>query len=457
MKTFELLPTEENLIETLQKDLLKRNKDLVRFYEFLLEQESSCSIAIDGRWGSGKTFFVKQAEMLINAKNPMRDIEEEDRDNIIGSLTFSKEEDLEENYSLAVYYDAWENDNDTDPILSLVYEIVKQIGIKYVFSNDSNLFSLAASILEALTGRNIAGIIENLKSETPLSTIKAERDLKKDIKDFFSEVIVERGNRLVIFIDELDRCKPSYAVRLLERMKHYLCDERITFVFSTNLSELQHTIKRYYGSDFDACRYLDRFFDVRISLPPADKSAFYREMGLESTYILETVCRKVIDTFNLELREIASFYRQVKTAAYEPTHASKKWDFSFPDGKARHFLLTYVVPIVVGLKLTNITLYDEFLFGKNSKPFFDIYLNSSIGERMVEKSLNRDECLVAEEGKILVTAEQKLQQLYDAIFAKEYTDMEYHTLIGQYEFTRKSKDFVRRVEGMLSDYADYKI
>ena len=40
---------------------------------------------------------------------------------------------------------------------------------------------------------------------------------------------------------------------------------------------------------------------------------------------------------------------------------------------------------------------------------------------------------------------------------QEYTDIEYHTVIGQYEFTRKSKDFVRRVEGMLSDYADYKI
>lgn len=71
MNSFELIPTEENLIHTLDKDLLKRNKDLVRFYDLILVQEGASSIAIDGRWGSGKTFFVKQSMLLINAKNPI--------------------------------------------------------------------------------------------------------------------------------------------------------------------------------------------------------------------------------------------------------------------------------------------------------------------------------------------------------------------------------------------------
>lgn len=196
-------------------------------------------------------------------------------------------------------------------------------------------------MLEALTGRNINGIIENLKSDNPLTKIKEEKDLHENIKNFFTELLVERGNRLVVFIDELDRCKPSYAVQLLERIKHYLYDDRITFVFSVNLGELQHTIKHYYGNTFDACRYLDRFFDMRISLPPADKTAFYREMGLESSYVLEKICRKVIDTYNMELREATRFYRQVKTAAYEPTHESRKFDFSFSDEKGRQLLLMY--------------------------------------------------------------------------------------------------------------------
>lgn len=64
---------------------------------------------------------------------------------------------------------------------------------------------------------------------------------------------------MIIFIDELDRCKPSFAVHLLEQIKHYLYDERIIFVLSVNQEELQYTIKHFYGNEFDASRYLDRF------------------------------------------------------------------------------------------------------------------------------------------------------------------------------------------------------
>ena len=199
--------------------------------------------------------------------------------------------------------------------------------------------------------------------------------------------------------------------------------------FSVNLGELQHTIKHYYGNTFDACRYLDRFFDMRISLPPADKTAFYREMGLESSYVLEKICRKVIDTYNMELREATRFYRQVKTAAYEPTHESRKFDFSFSDGKGRQLLLMYV----------------------------DIYKDFDKGEWLATRLLNRNEAFEVEEGKSVVTVEQKIQQLYDAIFVTEYTGNVYHTILGEYEFDDNSKNFVKSVESMLSVYADYNI
>ena len=83
-------------------------------------------------------------------------------------------------------------------------------------------------------------------------------------------LLPERGNRLVVFVDELDRCKPSYAVQLLERIKHYFSNDKVTVVFSINTKELQHSIRKFYGAEFDANKYLDRFFDYRISLPDAD-------------------------------------------------------------------------------------------------------------------------------------------------------------------------------------------
>ena len=83
-------------------------------------------------------------------------------------------------------------------------------------------------------------------------------------------------------MDELDRCRPSYAVRLLERIEHYFINDRITFVFSVNLEQLQHTIKNFYGNDFDACRYLDRFFDLRLSLPPINTTKYYNYLNLSN-------------------------------------------------------------------------------------------------------------------------------------------------------------------------------
>lgn len=77
MENYELLPTEDNFMSALWEDVLNRNKDIVYFYELLLAQNCAGTIAIDGRWGSGKTFFVNQSIMAINALNSMADMDEE--------------------------------------------------------------------------------------------------------------------------------------------------------------------------------------------------------------------------------------------------------------------------------------------------------------------------------------------------------------------------------------------
>lgn len=120
-------------------------------------------------------------------------------------------------------------------------------------------------------------------------------------------------------------------------------------------------------------------------------------------------------------------------------------------------LLMYVVPILVGLKIVDISLYNQFVCGKSSKPLMDIYKDSDKGEWLATRLLNRNEAFEVEEGKSVVTVEQKIQQLYDAIFVTEYTGNVYHTILGEYEFDDNSKNFVKSVESMLSVYADYNI
>ena len=89
---------------------------------------------------------------------------------------------------------------------------------------------------------------------------------------------------LIVVIDELDRCRPSYAVELLEVAKHLFAVDRIVFVLAVNRSELAHSIRALYGSDFDAVGYLRRFFDVDFRLPDPERVAFIDTM-LEATQV----------------------------------------------------------------------------------------------------------------------------------------------------------------------------
>ena len=69
MKAYDLKPTYDNLIKTFHNDVLGRNADIFRFTEILDAVEDSCSISLDGNWGSGKTFFVKQVKLVLDAHN----------------------------------------------------------------------------------------------------------------------------------------------------------------------------------------------------------------------------------------------------------------------------------------------------------------------------------------------------------------------------------------------------
>lgn len=164
-------------------------------------------------------------------------------------------------------------------------------------------------------------MIECLKSENPFEEIKKQRSIENRISEFFKMIPEERANKVVIFIDELDRCKPIFTIRLLEQIKHYINDDRVMFVFSVNIDELQHTIKKYYGNGFDACRYLDRFFFQRISLPPTNKTEFYEYMGLGSRYYVDIITRRICDIYNMQYREMTRYCSQVRTAVYKITHS----------------------------------------------------------------------------------------------------------------------------------------
>ena len=459
IKSLELEPTRENLLNTLTKDLLDRNRSVWQFARFCDAQEGKCSIAIDAKWGQGKTFFVKHVQLLLDAFNEFTtSISPEERASIKSTFSGyigSGENAVELEPQVCVYYDAWANDNDSDPILSLVYEIIKGTAQHYPLKKSVDCIKSAAMISDFFTGKNAADIVVLLRERDLLSELKSQKEIHDIVADFLESLLYEQGNRLVIFIDELDRCKPSYAVKLLERIKHYFADDRITFVFSINTNELQHTIKCFYGEGFDACRYLDRFFDYRIALPPANMTRYYQEIGLDNgSWVYEAVCKAVIDTYSFGIREIEKFYRMAKIAAYKPTHNQSLSGFS--EGNALQFSLCIIVPIIIGLRMTNIALYNDFIAGRNPQPLIEVMGDRDIARGICSTLLDRAETFDEnQENKVKVLLPDKLRMAYTALFDDNSRTDWGEAHVGSCSFSRRTKDATLRATSLLSEYASY--
>lgn len=456
MRSLDLTPTNENVYNSLINDSIGRGEFVRQFVKMLNAIEDNCTIALEGNWGSGKTFFVKQVKMVLDAHNPnyqpVNGFLTEERRKVIKEKCseFNAEDGSTElKPQLCVYYDAWRNDNDEDPILSLVYSIVKEIGSDFSFKKKSTL-NIFSELINLACNKDISKLKEELKGENALDLIKKTKDEADTVSKFLQSLLPEVGERLIVFVDELDRCKPSYAVKILERIKHYFLDEKITFVFSVNINELQHTIKKHYGSDFDATRYLDRFFDLRATLPKFDLDKYYASIDFKRDgNMFDYVCESVIREYQLEMRDIAKYIRLAKIAV--PKSVRKGDMLCIPEISASYIYQVYVIPIMIGLKLTDAERFENFVNGKDCTPLLDFqkcfskgcFVDLALVERY-EKSSN----------DIAADIEKKIKEVYDAIFVEKYED-KYYRRVGNMDFYKNTKNSVMCIAGLMSSSASF--
>ncbi len=186
MKSYELKPNYDNLLKTYLEDTIGRNNDIFRFVSMLNAIDANCSIALDGNWGNGKTFFVKQIKMFLDANNDfITPNHEEDIMNIKNhSKKYFGKQEINFQPQVCVYYDAWENDNDDDPVLSLIYSILINATSDFSIQNDTGLIKKATSILEFFTGKNWSDLIENLKKDSPFEEMAKYKNIENQIKEF---------------------------------------------------------------------------------------------------------------------------------------------------------------------------------------------------------------------------------------------------------------------------------
>lgn len=452
MKSLELKPNKEILLETLEKNIIGRNTEIINFIRLLDSIKSNFSIAIDNDWGTGKTFFVKQVKIILDAYNEHSYDYELSNLERIKNVIDIKNIDLH----LAVYYNAWENDNQKSPLLSLIYEIIKVAKIDtnktdISINKEKIIKDGLSAIVKHFSGIDIKELLKCVETEAKdiFKEIKGQKSTKEQVDNILNNLLLEHGERLVIFIDELDRCRPTFAVELLEQIKHYFDNDKITFVFSTNIKQLQYTIKKYYGEAFEAKRYLDKFFDLTISLNEINVIEYFNFVNENSRGdMYDYVCKEIVKEYNFTLRDVIKFV-QINKICIENLRKTKN-EYLYFDEIIIRYVLTYVLPIVIGLKIKRYDQYEDFITGKDSTPLITILSKSEWISYGIDKLFSENE----KSSKDINIIKEKLELMYKAIFIEEYIDK--HSIeIGKLEFTKETRKILFEAEGLLSRFARY--
>lgn len=277
-------PSESN---PLNGDLLNRQTEIDFVSELIADAPHGLVLAINGDWGAGKTWFVDALKYSLHNEG--------------------------QNY---FYINAWETDYSDDPFAAIASKFLdmieaitdetkkvnfrnrfKEIALTVGRSLASNALKQASTKIENATLgvidlEDLGSAIGRIGKKNLYSSIQEFRahekfvtDFKKLLSDVVAETLEKSGNSSFIFIiDELDRCRPTYAISMLEEIKHLFTTENVVFVISTNLVQLGNGLSGIYGEKFNGQEYLRRFFDLTYELPRMDTlnfvSAKLREFGI---------------------------------------------------------------------------------------------------------------------------------------------------------------------------------
>ncbi len=268
----------ENIETAWEDDLWDRKRLGIQLTNYVDRLQCGAVLALDARWGEGKTWFVRHWQKHLE----------------------------DENHNV-IYLDAFANDYLDDPFLTIAAEISQAFkssdNIDDADVNSFNektasvLISLAAilPVIAAKAGLHWIGlggagealqevykdgkdvydsvsdeITGKLKEhiEKKIENHHLEKETIQDFKKELNQLADKLEKPLVFIIDELDRCRPDFAIRLIERIKHFFDIPKIVFVLVMNKPQLLQSVKSFYGYDSEMNGdYLEKFVDFTVHLP----------------------------------------------------------------------------------------------------------------------------------------------------------------------------------------------
>lgn len=293
----------------------------------LLESDIEISpLMIDGSWGTGKTEFCHELIHLLS----------------------------EQDSHQTIYIDAFVADHTDEPLLTVLAEVLKLIPDdeqrnttiqKVLPAVRFSLKTLAKGAVSHLLRQDAADVVDDFDKEitdaaeaainASVEALLQDHIKAKESLDTLQKTLSElaEDKPIIIFIDELDRCRPDFAMSMLEIIKHTFAVEGVKFVLVTNSQQLKASINHCYGSAVDAQRYLDKFlkfsFTLSDSFPtpgrrtPKTKAAIehYSNLLQSSEILAESDLRqsdffefveRIIEINQLSLREVETIIRHLE-------------------------------------------------------------------------------------------------------------------------------------------------
>ncbi|MBA5249111.1 MAG: hypothetical protein FE834_06200 [Gammaproteobacteria bacterium] len=326
-KNKELEINEEDIFS---QDQLSREVEIKNLSSLIESTTEASTIAINADWGSGKTTFVKLWKEYLKKEHGIN----------------------------SIYFSAWEDDFSKEPLISILGEINGYISDNFekkgkVVDNFNKVKGFASKVvkrgLPAFVKGTTAGMIDIDKGfESAVSAIaeeatkglienySKEKALTKSFQESIQQLLksLDSDKPFVIFIDELDRCRPLYAIELLERVKHIFGIDGLVFVLSIDKKELAKSIQSQYG-DINAEGYLRRFIDIEYNLKKTERDVFCRYLydkkykvseilhskgvgvGVGThiddfvPYSVNEVVEYLVESLDLSLREIEQVFIQI--------------------------------------------------------------------------------------------------------------------------------------------------
>jgi len=293
-------PIEINEGESFEQDILERKEYGESLANLVSNSSDELVISIDGRWGEGKSTFVKMWQGLLTNKdipNIYIDAFANDYvDDAFISITSSITTYINENLS--------EDDAEKGAEFK---EKAKNVGVQLlswtakVGVKAATLGAIKDSDIDDLKdikndlAKGVSSVVGDFVADR-LASHAQDVEIMKSFKALLSEIpsgLSNEGNKpLVIIIDELDRCKPTYAIEIIEKVKHLFSVKNVVFVLVMHRKQLEESVKCVYGQDIDAHTYLQKFINIETALPKRAGDSYVNDI---SRY-----CKRLFDLHEIQ-------------------------------------------------------------------------------------------------------------------------------------------------------------